>query len=147
MYEKPNIYYQMRRDLLTLARKLEFLILEKTVREILTQYVEMSWFIYYPIMLKVKLSLSLNKHHAMKEYWRSGGITPLILWPRHYMEMSGQLHAPAALPQERTPGTNWIGGWVGPRAALDAVVKRKIPSPGRESNPRTPIVQPIAQDS
>jgi hypothetical protein len=26
---------------------------------------------------------------------------------------------------------------VGPRAVLDAVVKRKIPSPRRESNPRT----------
>jgi hypothetical protein len=34
---------------------------------------------------------------------------------------------------------------VGFRAVLDAVVKRKIPSPRRESNPRTPIVQPIAQ--
>jgi hypothetical protein len=34
---------------------------------------------------------------------------------------------------------------VGPRAILDAVVKRKIPSPRRESNPRTPIVQPVAQ--
>jgi hypothetical protein len=30
---------------------------------------------------------------------------------------------------------------VGPRAVLDAVVKRKIPSPRRESNRRTPIVQ------
>jgi hypothetical protein len=30
---------------------------------------------------------------------------------------------------------------VGPRAVLDAVVKRKIPSPRRKSNPRTPIVQ------
>jgi hypothetical protein len=29
-----------------------------------------------------------------------------------------------------------------PRAVLDAVVK-KIPSPRRESNPRTPIVQPV----
>jgi hypothetical protein len=35
---------------------------------------------------------------------------------------------------------------VGPRAVLDAVVKRKIPSPRRESNPRTPMVQPIAED-
>jgi hypothetical protein len=34
---------------------------------------------------------------------------------------------------------------VGPRAVLDAVVKRKIPSPRRESNPRTPIVQSVAQ--
>jgi hypothetical protein len=38
-----------------------------------------------------------------------------------------------------------IGGWVSPRAVPDAVVKRKIPSPRRESNPRTPIVQSIAQ--
>jgi hypothetical protein len=60
--------------------------------------------------------------------------------------VSGQLHAPAALPhRERAPSTHWIGGWVGARAVLDALVKRKIPSPRRESNPRTPIVQPIAQ--
>jgi hypothetical protein len=31
---------------------------------------------------------------------------------------------------------------VGPRAVLDAVVKRKIPSLRRESNPRTPIGRP-----
>jgi hypothetical protein len=34
---------------------------------------------------------------------------------------------------------------VGPRAVVDAVVKRKIPSPSRESKPRTAIVQPVAQ--
>jgi hypothetical protein len=62
------------------------------------------------------------------------------------MEVSDQLHAPAALPPwERAPGTNWIGGWVGSRAVLNAVVKRKIPRPRRESNPRTPIVQSVAQ--
>jgi hypothetical protein len=33
---------------------------------------------------------------------------------------------------------------VDPRAVLDAVVKRKIPSPRRESNPRAPIVQSVA---
>jgi hypothetical protein len=48
-------------------------------------------------------------------------------------------------PRERAPDIHWIGGWVGPRAVLDAVVKRKIPRPRRESNPRTPIVQPVAQ--
>jgi hypothetical protein len=46
-------------------------------------------------------------------------------------------------PGERAPGTHWIGGWVDPRAVLDAVVKRKIPSPRREWNPRTPTVQPV----
>jgi hypothetical protein len=48
-------------------------------------------------------------------------------------------------PRERAPGTYWIGGWVGPRAVWDMVVKRKIPSPHQESNLRTLIVQPIAQ--
>jgi hypothetical protein len=48
-------------------------------------------------------------------------------------------------PRVRVPGTHCIGGWVGPRAVLDAVVKRKIPSPRRESNPRTPIVQLVTQ--
>jgi hypothetical protein len=34
---------------------------------------------------------------------------------------------------------------VGPRVVLDAVVNRKIASLRRESNPRTPIVQPVAR--
>jgi hypothetical protein len=58
------------------------------------------------------------------------------------MEVTGQFHAPAALPQEKSlwyPLDRRLGG---PRAVLDAVVKRKIPSPRRESNP---IVQPLAQ--
>jgi hypothetical protein len=60
------------------------------------------------------------------------------------MEESSQLHAPAALPPgKRAPGTHLIG-LVGPRAVLNAVVK-KIPSSRRESNPRSPIVQPVAQ--
>jgi hypothetical protein len=48
-------------------------------------------------------------------------------------------------PRERAPDTHWIGGWVGPGDVLDAMVKRKIPSLCRESNPRTPNVQPVAQ--
>jgi hypothetical protein len=41
----------------------------------------------------------------------------------------------------RATGTHWIGGWVGPRDGLEAVVKRKIPSPGRDSNSDHPIFQ------
>jgi hypothetical protein len=37
-------------------------------------------------------------------------------------------------PQGKIPGTYWIGGWVSPRAFLDAVVKRKIPSLNRVFN-------------
>jgi hypothetical protein len=47
-------------------------------------------------------------------------------------------------PRERAPSTHWIGVWVGSKAVLDEVVKRKIPSPCWESSPRTPIVQPAA---
>jgi hypothetical protein len=47
--------------------------------------------------------------------------------------------------RERAPGTNWIGGWVDSRAGLYTVVKRKIPSSSRKSNPRSPIVQSVAQ--
>jgi hypothetical protein len=42
------------------------------------------------------------------------------------------------IPRERAPGTRWIGGWMGPRVGLDAVVKRKIPTPCRDSNPHHP---------
>jgi hypothetical protein len=56
----------------------------------------------HKVKVKVKLSLCLTKHHAMKAYWGSGGIVPRILdlgttW------MSGQLHAPAALPPGKEP--------------------------------------------
>jgi hypothetical protein len=62
------------------------------------------------------------------------------------MKVSSQIHAPAALlPGIESLGTHWIGGWVGPTAVQDAVMKRKISSPRRESSPRTRIVQPVAQ--
>jgi hypothetical protein len=50
-------------------------------------------------------------------------------------------------PKERALANHWIGGWAGPRSGLDTVVKRKIPSPRQESNPRTPIVQPETQQN
>jgi len=46
------------------------------------------------------------------------------------MEVSGQLHALAVYRQGKNPDTHWIGGW-------DAVVKRKFPSPPRDSKPRS----------
>jgi hypothetical protein len=94
---------------------------------------------------KVVPALFLTKHHAMKAYWGSGCITARILnlgtrW--RWVSTSG---AGRFTPRDSAPGTQRIGGWMGSRAVLDtAVVKRKIPSPRRESNPRTPIFQPIA---
>jgi hypothetical protein len=80
--------------------------------------------------------------------WRcigSGGIAPRILYlgTRRRWVVSFMPRAP--YPPGRVPGIHWIGGWVGPRAVLDTVVKGKILSPRRESNPRTPIVQLVAE--
>jgi hypothetical protein len=43
-----------------------------------------------------------------------------------------------ALPPGKGPGTHWIGGWVGPRADVDAEARRKILCPCRGSNPDRP---------
>jgi hypothetical protein len=44
------------------------------------------------------------------------------------------------IPEEISLGTHWIAGWVVPSAGLKAVVKRKISSPRRESNPNHPFI-------
>lgn len=51
------------------------------------------------------------------------------------MEVSGLFHAQTSppAPQGKDASTHWREDWVGPRAALEAVVKRKYPF--RESNP------------
>jgi hypothetical protein len=97
-------------------------------------------YIFNEVKAKVKLSLCLTKHHAMKIYWWSGGVAPRILdlgtrW--RSASRPGRF-----TPREEAPDTHCIRGWVDPRAVLDAVVK--ILSPLRESNLRTPIVQPVA---
>jgi hypothetical protein len=43
------------------------------------------------------------------------------------MEVSGQLHASAALSTRGCrPGTYWLGDWLDPRVGLDSEEKRKI---------------------
>jgi hypothetical protein len=54
------------------------------------------------------------------------------------MVVSGVVHAQADLvPGERAPRTHWIGGWVGRKAGLGAVEKRKKKYLARAAN-RTP---------
>jgi hypothetical protein len=60
------------------------------------------------------------------------------------MEVSGQLHAPAVLP----PGKDsWypLDRRLGGPQSRSGRGGENIPSPLRKSNPRTPIVQPVAQ--
>jgi hypothetical protein len=66
------------------------------------------------------------------EYRGSGGIAPRILdlgtrWGEWSASGPGRF-----TPSERASGTHWLG-WVGPRAVLDTMVKRKIPSPRRDN--------------
>jgi hypothetical protein len=88
-------------------------------------------------MVKVKQSLCffLTKHHSMKAYWGEWrySFRHSLNLALHRREWSAS-RLGRFIPRERAPGTHWIGGWVGPRAVLDAVMKRKIPGPSRESN-------------
>jgi hypothetical protein len=60
------------------------------------------------------------------------------------MGVSGQRHAPAALyPRGNDPGTHWIGGWVDPKAGLDAGAKEKS-SACQGSNPDRPYFLPVS---
>jgi hypothetical protein len=80
---------------------------------------------------------SLIKNHIMKMYWEVEGTAPWILnlgtrrWASCFT--SWPLY-----PWEGASTTHWIGGWMGPRAGLDAVAKRKNPYPCQESNPSCP---------
>jgi hypothetical protein len=95
---------------------------------------------------KVKVKLSLWHFKLRTTPWRRiGGVE---VWSTHSSTSTQDggewsVSCPSCFtPRERAPGTNWIGGWVGPRAILDALVKRRISSPRWESKRRTPIVQP-----
>jgi len=55
--------------------------------------------------------------------------------------VSGQQHAPAALHSRESPGTDFTGGWVGPRAGLDV---RNSSSPlGFDLGPCSPVAQSL----
>jgi hypothetical protein len=95
------------------------------------------------VKVKVKLSLCLTKHHAMRHIgdWTHSfmhSLTSALDGGDWLASRPGRF-----TPRERPPTTHWIGGWVGPRASLDMGSKRKIPSPCQELNPDHSIVQPV----
>jgi hypothetical protein len=80
-----------------------------------------------------------TEHQDTEAYWRSGGIAPLILKSALDGGERSVSHPGRFTPKERAPSSHWLGGWVGLRAGLDAVVKRNFPSPCRDANPRSSI--------
>jgi hypothetical protein len=64
--------------------------------------------------------------------WDSEGLVPGIL----ILEVDGSEGSTGSfISVERASGTHFEGGWLGPRADLDADVQRKIYAPCREYNP------------
>jgi len=71
-----------------------------------------------------KMFLCLIMQHARKTY--GGEDVWLYAFLTSSLGRGGNRQAPAALPiAKEPPRSHWIGGWVGPRAVLDAVVKSK----------------------
>jgi hypothetical protein len=94
------------------------------------------WF-NHPDNIKGKVVPVLNKALRHEVVWGSQGMVSRVLilgarcrWVVCFM--SQLLYSRGNNP----PGIPWIGGWVGSIAGLDAMVKRKIPSSRRESNPK-----------
>jgi hypothetical protein len=79
------------------------------------------------VKVKVKSSLCLTKHHALKTYWGNRCIVLRILDLGTRWRSVVSFTPRPLYPREGAHGTHWIGGWVGPTAILNAVVKRKIP--------------------
>jgi hypothetical protein len=116
---------------------------------------KMKWSLRHPevsnfIVTKVKCKgkscpCSLSEHHAMKTYWGSWGLTLRILDLGTRRRWVASFTRPGRFAsKERAPGTYCVGGWVGLRAGLDTVVKRKIPNLIRDSNHRSSSPQPSA---
>jgi hypothetical protein len=90
------------------------------------------------VKVKVKLSLCFNwtpRPKGILGEWKYS-VTHSLTLVLDRGEWSASRPSRFTL-KERDPVTPWIGGWVVPRAVLDALMKRKIPSPRRESKPRT----------
>jgi hypothetical protein len=76
------------------------------------------------VKVKVKLSLCLTKHHAMKYWeWRCRSTHSLIT-ALDESECSAS-RTGRFTPRERTPGTHWIGDWVGSQSQSGHGVEQK----------------------
>jgi hypothetical protein len=85
----------------------------------------------------VKLSLCLtNKALCHEDQWGSGCIDPHVIDFSTTWRWAVSFMPQPLYPGERAPGTHCIGSWMGLRAGLDDVEKRKfLTLPGLEHQP------------
>jgi hypothetical protein len=77
-----------------------------------------------------------SRHEGVLGY---GGIAPLILWPRHWIEVSGQLHAPAALlPGKEPPALFGQEAGCDPEPVWTRWWRVKFPAPTPDHPGRSP---------
>jgi hypothetical protein len=79
----------------------------------------------------------------MKAYWGVEVYLQVVLWPRHYIEVSGQLHVPAALPQGKSPCYQLDMRLGGPQSRSGRGGEKNNPQPLPDSKPGSPIIQSV----
>jgi hypothetical protein len=94
--------------------------------------------------VKVKLFLCLTNWALRHEgVWGSGYIDPHFLDHGTCWRWVANITPQPLNPWEKSSGTRWIGGWLGPRAVLDDLEKRKFLTL-QDSNSDPSVVQPVA---
>jgi hypothetical protein len=87
-------------------------------------------------------SCKMQSHNTRIEAQGERRYSSYSFWTSAVDGVSCQRHASAALyPQGKTPGTHWIGGWVGLRVGLDTGARGKVllPLPGVEPRLLSPV--------
>jgi hypothetical protein len=76
-----------------------------------------------------------------EDIWGSEGIAPPFLTPALDGGEWSDSRPDRFTLEEGTPGTHWLGSWVGLEAGMDAMEERQILH-CRESNPGRPVRSP-----
>jgi hypothetical protein len=112
--------------------------------EILSSYLQMIWCFWRPQNSicnnkgKAKLSLRLTDYALCHEdVWGSGCVELCILDLGTRWRWVVSITSRPLYPRGKSPGTYWVGGWVGSRTSLDDVEKNLAPIGTRTPTPRS----------